>query len=235
MAKPITILSTGGLSPAFLTLDPEQVQLDIIPFIQVIPKQDNQLREKINELSAAHHISIFTSGNAVDAVRAMLTRRPDWKIYCIGHETRKKVVAFFGEQSLLGSEPDAIRLAERIIRDQPSEQLLFFCGDRRREELPEALRKNKIPIEEIIVYETRLKPVPVSRFYDAILFFSPSAVASFFSLNRIPKETVLFALGSTTAAELKRQTNNEVILSVKPDKRSVLETAIDYYQSHLTA
>ena len=43
--------------------------------------------------------------------------------------------------------------------------------------------------------------------FDAILFFSPSGVESFFMNNEIDKETMLFSIGKTTAKALQQRVN----------------------------
>ena len=89
-------------------------------------------------------------------------------------------------------------LADSIIKTS-IKNIVFFSGDQRRDELPEKLKKNHIEVEEIVVYKTIETPEPISKSYNAILFFSPSAVQSFFSKNTINDSTQIFAIGSTTA------------------------------------
>jgi uroporphyrinogen-III synthase len=67
---------------------------------------------------------------------------------------------------------------------------------------------------------------------EIILFFSPSAVRSFFSVNDISSETAMIAMGTTTAAAVKQYTEHPVIISPETDKTFVVNMALDYAASH---
>jgi uroporphyrinogen-III synthase len=111
-------------------------------------------------------------------------------------------------------------------------EALFFCGDQRLDILPDNLRNNGVELNELIVYETRLKPVKVKEPPEIILFFSPSAVKSFFSMNEISSGTTVIAMGATTAEALKQHTEHPVIISPEADKTYVINMALDYAASH---
>ena len=98
--------------------------------------------------------------------------------------------------------------------------------------LPENLKKHGVQLEELIVYKTRLTPKKLDARPDAILFFSPTAVRSFFSLNELFPETAVFAMGTTTARALKENTGIPVIVSPEADKAYVLDMAMEYAGSH---
>ena len=68
----------------------------------------------------------------------------------------------------------------------------------------------------------------VTEDYDGVVFFSPSAVESFISVNAVRKEATLFAVGQFTAASL-RSFANEVIVSPTPDPILYIDHIIDYY------
>jgi uroporphyrinogen-III synthase len=55
-------------------------------------------------------------------------------------------------------------------------------------------------------------------------------VESYCSLNTIDRNTILFAIGNTTAAALK-DLNNKVIISEVPGKEDVVNTMINYYKT----
>jgi uroporphyrinogen-III synthase len=97
--------------------------------------------------------------------------------------------------------------------------------------LPSELNKNGIDVEELIVYNTIEKPQTVSKNYDGILFFSPSAVRSFFSNNNLKTETTVFAIGKTTAAEVKKFSNNTIIISDIPDTEKLINEVIQYFNA----
>ncbi len=95
--------------------------------------------------------------------------------------------------------------------------------------------KNKgIKLTEIIVYQTTLTPVAIEKKYDGILFFSPSAVESFFSRNTIPPTTTLFSIGTSTVEALKKFSSNKIIKGDEPDKVKLVTKAITCLTSQLT-
>jgi uroporphyrinogen-III synthase len=184
--------------------------------------------KKIKELLAQNLSVVFTSMNAVEAVGKMVSERNTWKIFCIGNTTRKLVKEIFGEKNIAGAADNASALADSIIKT-PIKNIVFFSGDQRRDELPEKLRKNHIEVEEIVVYKTLETPESLSKSYDAILFFSPSAVRSFFSKNTVNDTTQLFAIGSTTARAAERHASRPVIIARKPGKENLVSLAIKHY------
>jgi uroporphyrinogen-III synthase len=176
---------------------------------------------------------VFTSVNAVEAVAdEMQDQHPDWRIYSIGYATKQAVEKYFDGDLLAGVADNATDLAELIIEESEDDEVLFFCGDHHRPELPEVLGRNGFDVAEIIVYQTVLVPHKLEKNYDGILFFSPSAVKSFFENNKIAEQTVLFAIGETTAGELKYFSKNKIVISDQPIKRSLVEKAISFYQQN---
>lgn len=233
-----TILSTGsaGLNESRITDKTHpgslrSITFEEIPFIKIVLNTDAETRDQILFYAGKSIEVIFTSANAVRAVVSVLQDKPDWKIYCVGSETRNRAALFFGASAIMDQAGNAEGLAGKIILRKPKE-LIFFCGDQRRETLTEKLEESGIGLQEVIVYKTQLTPVKLTKSYDAILFFSPTAVASFFSMNNPSTQTILFALGSTTASALKNAGKNEVVISAKPDKEFLLQMAVAYGHTH---
>ena len=81
----------------------------------------------------------------------------------------------------------------------------------------------------MIVYKTEETPQVLSKQYDGILFFSPSAVQSFFSKNYITDKTQVFAIGATTANVVKSFIQQPVIISNKPGKENLVNLAIKHF------
>ena len=46
------------------------------------------------------------------------------------------------KENILGTADNAEQLAEKIIKDSIYKKFIFFCGDQRRDELPEKLKNN---------------------------------------------------------------------------------------------
>src|SRR5207249_7417762 len=109
------------------------------------------------------------------------------KIYCLAAPTREIIRRYFDRSPVEGTAVNASSLADEIINSNVQE-IIFFCGDQRRDELPDKLAKHQVRVKEIVVYKTSSTPKRISKNYQAILFFSPSAVKSFFSINTIPED-----------------------------------------------
>ncbi len=225
------ILITGDIDEALLNeMNLKDSAVDIIPFIHTENIRTKRIQEKIEMVLQLNTIVVFTSVNAVEAISEYLqNKKPDWKVYCIGNITIHAVENFFGKESVVATADNAIALAEKIIATKEVSEIYFFCGDKKRNELPELLKENNIAVNEIEVYSTTILHHKLEKDYDAILFFSPSAVDGFFSKNTVNEKTILFAIGRTTAAEIKKFTENEIVISDKPGKRELIEKAICFF------
>jgi uroporphyrinogen-III synthase len=226
-----TILATASLPFDRITNIPESVDLHVIPFIEIMPRSGNELNHLITEYASKKINVVFTSAHAVKFVSGWLKQKPDWNIYCIRNETRVAVVNWFGTEVKSKFASNALFLSRLMIADGVKDAI-FFCGDQRLDVLPDNLKKNGIVLDELIVYDTCLKPVKVDEQPDAILFFSPTAVRSFFSVNQILSGTTVFAMGTTTGSALKQYTTQPIIISPEADKAYVINMALDYASSH---
>jgi uroporphyrinogen-III synthase len=206
------------------------ISLEAFSFIETEAIQNIEIQQEIEWASVEEATVVFTSMNAVESVTGMLDGFvPAWSIYCMGHKTKQLVAAYFGEAAITDTADNASELADRIIENEEPEEIIFFCGNQRREELPVKLRSHGISVNEIIVYETVVIEHTVDKVYEGILFFSPSAVESFFSKNTLPEHTVLFAIGNTTAKTIHKHCNNRIMISDHPGKDELIEQAIAYF------
>jgi uroporphyrinogen-III synthase len=229
----VTILSTRPLDASLIDEAAEQgIIIDIQSFIETEAIQTVEVQQEIEQAMLQSAAVVFTSMNAVEAVATYIDTeedKPDWTIYCMGQTTRQLVKKYFGEDAIGGTGDNATELAELVAEEAFTDEVIFFCGDQRRDELPEILRSNDMEVNEITVYHTVPTPQLVKKNYNGILFFSPSAVDSFFSVNKITGTTMLFAIGQTTAAAIRKHTNTAVITAGKPGKENLLEKAINYF------
>lgn len=206
------------------------VRIDTLSFIETEAIQDIEVQQEIEWASVEQATVVFTSMNAVEAVTGMLDGFvPQWSIYCMGHKTRQLITAYFGEEAIAGIADNASLLADQIIEKEETDEIIFFCGDQRRDELPAKLRKHGIDINEIKVYETTRIEHIIEKKYDGILFFSPSAVESFFRKNTLPARTVIFAIGTTTAETAHRFCDNQIMISEHPGKEELVEQAVAFF------
>mgnify|MGYP006156154545 FL=1 len=227
----INILSTRPLNKSLVQeAKAVGISIDELSFIDTEPIQDIATQQEIEQAYLQSSTVVFTSMNAVDAVLAWQDgQQPDWVIYCMGNTTKLLLKENFGEHSVAGTASSAAELAELIAEENDIDEVIFFCGEQRRDELPAILRNKGIEVHEIIVYETIHTPHKVSKDYQGILFYSPSAVSSFFSNNKVPAQTILFAIGNTTAKTIQQYCNNTIIVGKAPGKEELVRQAMDYF------
>lgn len=206
------------------------ISIDELSFIETEPIQSVEVQQEIEQAYLQSATVVFTSMNAVTAVLAQQDyQQPDWVIYCMGNTTKKLLQESFGEHSVAGTANNATELAERIAEESDTDEVIFFCGEQRRDELPAILRKQNIDVQEIVVYETIHTAHKISKQYQAVLFYSPSAVHSFFSVNKVPAQTILFAIGTTTANAVQQYCNNTIIVGKAPGKEELVRQAMEYF------
>tara|TARA_R110002012_G_scaffold297173_1_gene495047 strand:- start:1539 stop:2189 length:651 start_codon:yes stop_codon:yes gene_type:complete len=168
--------------------------------------------------------AIFTSKNSVNAVSGKVQVK---NCFCVGEKTADLAnESGFHIQEIADYGKD---LAEIIIQKYSKENFIFFCGNKRRDDIPEILKKNRIDFKEIEVYKTTLSPRAFSQEFDGILFFSPSAVQSFTAKNQL-NDTTAFCIGNTTAAEARKHTNN-IITATKPSIENVIVQVVKYFKN----
>ena len=227
-----TILSTRPVSESLLAEAlSKNIEIDTLSFIETTPIETIEVQQEIELAANQMATVVFTSMNAVDAVTAMLDGFvPEWTIYCMGYATKELVKNYFGENAIAGTGDNAAELADEIIENEEPEEVIFFCGNRRRDELPGKLKKQQIEVNEIVVYQTENTQHKITKAYDGILFFSPSAVESFFTINKLPEHTIVFAIGQTTKETVGKFCKNKIVVSKLPGKDQLVEQAIRYLE-----
>jgi uroporphyrinogen-III synthase len=205
------------------------IELDAISFVQVEPIREDNLKAELLELSGHRLTAVFTSVNAINAMADVFAKgKPDWNVYCLGNATRQAVLQYFDESQVKGIAHDGAGLAA-VIKADLVPDVVFFCGDKRLDALPEFLYKHDIMVREIVVYKTKETPEQLVKHYQAVMFFSPNGVNSFFRVNKLWPHTVLFAIGQTTAGALKSRCQNEIIVGETPSKAHLVDKVIAYF------
>lgn len=164
---------------------------------------------------------IFTSQNGVQSISGKNLKIEN--TFCVGERTRylllengEKVIKMFNYGSELG---------DFIQKNYKNEEFYFFCGNRRRDEIPSAINNSKNTLFEIKTYKTELNTVKFEQKWDGILFFSPSGVESFSTKNCI-ENTPVFCIGNTTASEAKLHSKNYIYIAEETTVESVIDKAI---------
>jgi uroporphyrinogen-III synthase len=94
--------------------------------------------------------------------------------------------------------------------------------------LPAGLLAAGFDVKEFVVYETVSTPHKINREYGSILFFSPSAVDSFFSVNQWNSKLVAVSIGHTTSEALKNAGVENILVANEPNELSMLARLQEY-------
>ncbi len=232
-ANNIEILSTRSLNRELVQkAGLKDIKIEAISFIENIPDVSIEVAHEIQHFAAKKIVAVFTSIHAVEVVKSELPDiAPAWEIFCTGGATKEALLEIFDEQAIAGTAKNASGLAEKIIQHTGVQEVIFFCGKQRLNDLPETLQNAQIKVTEVIVYQTVGTPVTIGKTYQAILFFSPSAVHSFFSTNTIPVSIVLFSIGKTTTATIEAYCSNKTITSQWPGEANLIELVIEHFSN----
>jgi uroporphyrinogen-III synthase len=227
----IRILSTSQLDSMLIKkLEARDILCDVVPFIRISYPKDTVQELEIGKLFNEKIIAAFTSKHAIEAIRNIQgIQDAHWNIYCIGHSTAGLAAKTFPFASIPGTAENAVSLAHLMVKNEPGSKIYFFCGDLRRDELPTIAGKD-LTIRELIVYTTQMTPVKTEGEYQGIIFLSPSAVKSFFTMNKPTPSTLLFAIGNTTAGEIKQFTENRIVIGNETSMESVVDKLIEEFQ-----
>jgi uroporphyrinogen-III synthase len=174
-----------------------------------------------------HEVVVFTSKNGVKSVwkqqREILENKT---IICVGVKTKTFIEKKgFQVDETADYAEDLIGIIDQKYKGKT---FTFFCGNIRRDTIPNYFKENQIAFEEVIVYKTKTHSKAISENFDGILFFSPSAIASFLEKNELKNETC-FCIGTTTAKALESRTKN-IIIASKPTVEHVIDEVIQFYK-----
>lgn len=183
---------------------------------------------RLRALGKERITAVFTSRNSVAAVGAFLRQPPGWEIACLNGATLEAVLGLWDKQAVRITAADARALATALVSATEPGKCIFFCGDRRMDTLPGILKEHSIAFEEVVVYRTIATPVLLQQDYGGILFFSTSAVDSFFSVNRVGPTAVLFSIGETTAKAIRKYCNNKILISAESTAEALMQRVIQY-------
>ncbi len=220
-AHTATIYSTKKLHKSQIELFPPSLQLLANDFIK-IEALDFDLSTVDFQLPL-----IISSKNAIQVV---LEKAPHFfekftTIYCVGEKTKNALSTL--TQANIHVENNAKKLADFVIKNKSEHSLTFISGQQRLSTLPQLLTANGIKINEIHVYKTILSPIAIEAAHEAVLFFSPSAVKSYYVLNNI-KNKIAFCIGETTAKEARKHFDN-VHFPKDPSIEGVLQLVKSHY------
>jgi hydroxymethylbilane synthase len=171
--------------------------------------------------------ALFTSQNAVEALLSNFdaTELDFTNIYCVGRRTKKLIEKRIGK--VKQSENSAEKLAAYLAENLKDTSVTFFCGNKRRDELPTILAENNVVVNEVECYQTSLTPRKIEEKFNGILFYSPTGIESYLKDNST-FDSVAFCIGETTATEARKHFEN-VIVSKVSTVESVLDAVNEYF------
>ncbi|MEP6261164.1 MAG: uroporphyrinogen-III synthase [Gillisia sp.] len=212
-----TVLSTKMLS---------QAQKNLLLNAGIALVEYNAIKIEARDFICEEVISngIITSQNAANIIINRKIKIEN--VFCVGEKTAAllKDHGFnIAEISNYGKD-----LAEILSTGYSNRNFTFFCGDKRRDDIPLILKEKSIEVREIEVYKTKLVPKEFNQKFDGILFFSPSAVQSFMMANH-PGESLVFCIGTTTAAEAENFTQN-ILIATKPSIENVIVQVVKKFR-----
>ncbi len=146
---------------------------------------------------------IITSKNTVESLLTNFSKEElqFTNIYCVGRKTKRSIERRIGPVAHF--EKDAEHLANYLIEYMDGTEVTYFCSDIRMDTLPDMLEENRIKVQEIKAYQTKLDPMKLEESIKGIMFFSPSTIQSFLLKNKAGERTA-FCIGDTTASEAKK-------------------------------
>lgn len=171
---------------------------------------------------------IITSQNAVNALLdSFIPTELNFKnIYCVGKRTKRLIERKIGKVTHV--ENSAEKLANYLAENLEEKEITYFCGNKRRTELPAILSKNNITLNEIECYQTQLTPKKIEKKYNGILFYSPTGIESYLKKNTSSK-SVAFCIGDTTASYAKKHFE-KVVVAKLPTVENLLKSVNEYFQ-----
>ena len=190
------LLSTKKLSKKMkLAFNKNNITIIEIPMIKTV--RVNFVWPKIQEGI------IITSSSALNS----LVKHPNYynlkkhPFFCVGSYTKKRLseLGLNVEECEASSKDLALKIGDKYSK----KKFNYFCGKQRLKTIEIFAKKNNIDIKISEVYETFEIRKKIKEKFDGIIFFSPSAVRSYVSLNSLNTQKV-FSWGQTTAKEIKK-------------------------------
>lgn len=192
------------------------------PLIEILPPKDGGTSlQKILKNSQQFDWLVVTSQNTVHAIQTYCSRLSSHlKVAVVGPQTAEAVKPLT-PNIFVPPQPNGVAGLLQFFKTNKMEgqRVAYPRSDIGRKELAVGLGQMGAEVVEVEAYQT--KPTDVSRRQlkniladgiDAVLFFSPSAVASFFSKmeanDPLLKKIDLVAVGQTTRRALKFFRNN---------------------------
>ena len=223
MEKP-RILSTKVLSNEMLDrFYSAGLELEMNDFIKIERTNSNVGAENFNSQQF-----LITSQNTVQTLINIgaIHNLQNKQILCVGTKTERLLLSkgIFVSDMYKNSED----LAEDAVRLEVG--TTFFTGKRRMPIIERVFEEKRVKLNVIELYDTVLTPVKKEKKYEAVMFFSPSGVESFFKGNTLRGAKAL-CIGDTTEKAVRKFTENTSIAEVTTVE-SVVDATLELMMSY---
>jgi uroporphyrinogen-III synthase len=218
MSEIVVVTSSRGTLPGLTqALKAIPIAVEEHPLMSFVPPADWADVDGALDRATSYGALAITSPRAAEAVakRIVIRRRP-WRgsqsnpsVWAGGPATAAALGGALGavrtpSESDIGQWGAAVALARAMLDAGVVSPVLFLCGERHRDELPERLRGRGIEVDEIVCYRSVLASGSAARAAAAratLLVVSSPSIADLLADACAPDERPpLVAVGPTTAA-----------------------------------
>jgi len=230
MSSPVHIISTRKL---------EAADVNAMGSVGLRVTHENYISKKIRLPEHLNKESfeapvLLTSKTAVAAFVQIIQKlgldKKKIKVFCLAAGTKQTALDNGLEPE--GYAADAEALADLIINTSMIKKVTFVCGNLRLDVLPARLQSNEVVVEEIVAYTTDPTPIKIESVFQAVMFYSPSAIDSFLSVNTV-QDAVAFCIGNTTAAHARKSGFDKIQVANWHTPEALTQTVIDYYKNQI--
>jgi len=173
---------------------------------------------------------VFTSIHAVNATTHS-TRFKELagnKVSCYCINGRTADAARQARYDVIGVAPNALELASKLVQHKESRPIHFTTANNRME-LHDTLLANDIQLERFNCYTVTADPITMPD-HEAILFFSPSQVDAFLTVNELRADIPVFCIGTTTAAHCMHLGYTKVRHAPEPKESTLIQALFQHYE-----
>lgn len=217
----MVLTASAGAFPGLVeALREIPVKLEERPLITFAPPDDWSSVDAALDRASSYAAVAFTSPRAARAVvQRIKAVQHSWNpgpdsptMWAIGPATASALGEVLGQVhvpvSLPGGKPGTGEALARAMLDTDLKgPVLFFCGELRRDDLPNELRNAGIEVDEVVCYRTVLADESAARGAAArgrvLVVASPSVVDLLARSCAKPYQAELLAVGPTTAARAR--------------------------------
>lgn len=222
-------------------LNTRSARVIFFPTIDIVPPESWETCDRAIAEIGTFDVVVWTSANAVRmfcsrcvTIGANPRELDGLRMVAVGPVTREALREFGLSAEIFND----VRAAEDLNRHLTfnHRRVLFPRGDKAMGRLPEGLRQQQNEVTDVIVYRTQKAQPPdavslrrVSN-ADAVVFFSPSSFENFIECQPPSDQTVLAAIGPTTAQRIRNAGYRCAVVSEKADVESLVSALENYFE-----